>query len=96
MAYIRGESSAYKSYGYYDDANNKETVGTKNDPFSTFHDGSYNDHMKGRTNQHWDYRDEWFGWEVGNWMFYQDQQESDVMMSAFEETDTHNSEFDNK
>ena len=71
MEALRGKSRAYG------ENNNEEAMGMKNDPFSAFYEGYNNDDMKGRTDQHWDYRDEWIGWEVGNWMFYRDQQEND-------------------
>ncbi|KAK4267663.1 hypothetical protein QN277_024415 [Acacia crassicarpa] len=71
MKGLRGKSRAYG------ENNNEEAMGMNNDPFTEFHEGFNNDHMKGRTDQHWDYRDEWIGWEVGNWMFYRDQQEND-------------------
>ncbi|KAI9084583.1 hypothetical protein K1719_033571 [Acacia pycnantha] len=70
MEALRGKSRAYG------ENNNEEAMGMKNNPYSDFHKGYNNDHMKGRADQHWDYRDdEWIGWEVGNWMFYRDQQE---------------------
>ncbi|XP_054783033.1 chaperone protein dnaJ 8, chloroplastic-like [Prosopis cineraria] len=98
MSDLKGRSSAYESrYGYYEENDDEEARGMKNDPFNGFYEGHDNEHMKGRTDQHWDYRDEWIGWEVGNWIFYNQQQETDVDdMTCFEDTDKVRSELDSK
>ncbi|XP_028782554.1 chaperone protein dnaJ 8, chloroplastic-like [Neltuma alba] len=83
MSYLRGESSS--AYGrYYDEDYNNE--------------GYSNEHKKGRTDQRWDYGDEWIGWEVGNWIFYQQHQQEETTedLTSFEETDQESRQLSNK